>query len=362
MRIRVCSPIRSRMGYAELGRILVNQLVRAGHQVTVKEMDINGLPGDYGPLGAQAERLLGDDPGAQVNIVNMLPLLYEQHMLPGARNIGYSMWEADRLPPDWVPACNAMDAIWLPSQWSVGVYRDSGVTVPLHVVGVDAAPTPVGVPPEGPMRLLSVFQWSARKNPTGLLRAYCAAFDGDEDVVLTLKVHRQTDPVASRDFVNTAIGQLLGRLRPRHKLPRIEISTENFTEAQMRLLHASCHAYVSLAHGEGWGLGAWEATLAGKPVIHTGWSSPVEFVHPQGLVEASLSPTFGMQDFVPFYDQSMNWGEPRLDDAIAKLRDLRANYDRWLRTSREHRNVINNRYSLERRIEQAQAALREVAA
>jgi hypothetical protein len=359
MRVRFCSPIRSRMGFAELGRVLVNQLVQAGHQVTVKELDVQGMPGDYGPLGAQAERLLGDDPDAEVNIVNMLPALFEPNRLPGARNIGYSMWEADRLPDDWVTACNAMDAIWVPSEWSVGVYRASGVTVPLHVVGVDAAPTPVGLPANGgPLRLLSIFQWSARKNPTGLLRAYWSAFDGADDVVLTLKVHRKNDPVASREFVNNSIAQLAGRLRARRGLPRVEIATDNFSEAQMRELHATCHAYVSLAHGEGWGLGAWEATLAGKPVIHTGWSSPVEFVHPQGLVEASTSPTFGMQEFVPFYDQTMNWGEPRLDDAIAKLRDLRANYDRWFRTSREHRNVINNRYSLERRVAQLQAALR----
>jgi hypothetical protein len=358
MRVRFCSPIRSRMGFAELGRVLVNQLVRAGHQVTVKELDVQGAPGDYGPLGAQAERLLGDDPKAEVNIVNMLPAQFAPHRLAGARNIGYSMWEADRLPEEWVAACNAMDAIWVPSQWSVGVYQSSGVTVPVHVVGVDAAPTPVGVPPPGPMRLLSVFRWSARKNPAGLLRAYFAAFDGDPEVVLTLKVHRKNDAAASREFVNTAIGQLAGRVRPRRFLPRIELSTELFSDAQMRELHASCHAYVSLAHGEGWGLGAWDATLAGKPVIHTGWSSPVEFVHPQGLVEASTSPTFGMQEFVPLYDQTMNWGEPQLDDAIAKLRDLKANYERWNRTSREHRNVINNRYSLERRVAQLQAALR----
>ena len=90
----------------------------------------------------------------------------------------------------------------------------------------------------------------------------------------------------------------------------------------------------------------------------SGWSSPTEFVHPQGLVESHGSPPYGMQDFVPLYDQGMLWGEPHLDDAIARLRDLRANYDRWFRTSREHRNVINNRYSLERRVAQVQAALR----
>ncbi len=357
MKVRVCSPIRSQMGYAELGRILIHQLVRAGHDVSVHEMPINSVETDYGALGHLALGLVREDAGAQVNIVNMLPAMYEQYRLPGARNIGYSMFEADRIPDAWVLACNAMDAIWVPSEWMRGVYLASGVAVPVHVVGVDAAPTPVGVPADGPFRLLSVFQWSARKNPAGLLRAYCAAFDGAADVVLTLKVHRNNDVEDSRAFAQTAVQQCLSRCRPRRGFPRIEISTEHFSNAEIAQLHANSHAFVSLSHGEGWGLPAWEATLAGKPVIHTGWSSPVEFVHPQGLVRANLSPTYGMKDFVPFYDTAMNWAEPHLDDAIAKLRDLRENYPRWLKTSREHRNVINNRYSLDRRIEQIQRAL-----
>ena len=195
------------------------------------------------------------------------------------------------------------------------------------------------------------------ETPIGLLRAYCAAFDGANDTVLTLKVHRHNDPAASRDFVQKAISQSLSRCRPRRGLPRIEIATENYSAAQMQQLHASSHAFISLSHGEGWGLPAWEATLAGKPVIHTGWSAPVEFVHEQGLVKSSVSPTYGMEEFVPYYDVGMNWGEPALDDAIAKLRDLHDNYGRWFRTAREHRNVIGNRYSLDRRIEQIQRAL-----
>jgi hypothetical protein len=357
MKVRLCSPIRSQMGYAELGRILVNQLVQARVDVSVTEIPVNVVDGDYGPLGAQALRLVRDDAGAEVNIVNMLPGMYEEYRLPGARNIGYSMFEADRIPDSWVSACNAMDAIWVPAEWVRKVYIDSGVVVPVSVVGVDAAPMPVAEPPAGPLRLLSVFQWSARKNPIGLLRAYCAAFDGATDTVLTLKVHRQGSADASREFVQKAISQLLSRCRPRHGVPRIEIATENYSSAQIQQLYASSHAFVSLSHGEGWGLPAWEATLAGKPVIHTGWSAPVEFVHEQGLVKSSLSPTYGMQDFVPFYDVGMNWGEPALDDAIAKMRDLHDNYGRWFRTAREHRNVIGNRYSLENRVEQIKRAL-----
>ena len=52
-----------------------------------------------------------------------------------------------------------------------------------------------------------------------------------------------------------------------------------------------------------------------------GWSAPVEFVHEQGLVKYNLAPTYGMEEFVPFYDMSMNWAEPHLawDDERGRL-------------------------------------------
>lgn len=358
MKVRFCSPIKSHIGYAELGRIIINQLVQAGHEVAVREIPVDTVATDFGALGAQAEGLIGEAPDADVNIVNMVPPFFETFRLPGARNIGYTMFEADRIPDDWVVACNRMDAIWVPSDWVRSVFIASGVTVPVSVVGADAVPMPVTQPEApGPFRLLSIFQWSRRKNPVNLLRAYCAAFDGSQDTVLTLKVHRQADAEQSEQFVQDTISQTLSRMRPRRALPRIEVATRHFTTAQIQRMHANSHVFVSLSHGEGWGLPAWEATLAGKPVIHTGWSSPTEFVHPQGLVKSSQSPIYGMDEFVPYYDMAMNWGEPQLDDAIAKMRDAYANFGAWFRKSREHRNIINNRYSMDRRLEQLRAAL-----
>lgn len=360
MRIRFCSPIRSHMGYAELGRILINQLVVGGFEVSVLEIPVQGSDADFGPLCAQAIRLMDATAAGKnfdVNIVNMIPNKFEDYRLAGARNIGYSMFETDRLPAAWVPLCNAMDAMWVPSEWMRGVFIDSGVTVPVFIVGVDATPTPLIEPRPGPFRLLSMFQWSARKNPVNLLRAYCAAFDGNTDVVLTLKVHRSADADHNKAFVQNAINSTLSRAKASRSLPRIEIATEMFSSRQIRQLHADSHAYVSLSHAEGWGLPAWEATLAGKPVVHTGWSSPVEFVHPQGLVRHNLSPVFGMEEFVPFYDIGMRWAEPHLDDAVDRLRDLHANYDRWTVNSIAQRKQVNEQYAMERRVAQLKTAL-----
>lgn len=357
MKVRFCSPVRSHMGYAELGRIVINQLLAGGFDVSVVEIPVQTSDADFGPLGAQAERLIGHAGPVDVNIVNMIPPRFAEYRLAGARNIGYTMFEADRIPDNWVAQCNQMDALWVPAQWVREVFISSGVVVPVSVVGVDATPTPVSAPRDGPFRLFSMFQWSARKNPINMLRAYCAAFDGHDDTVLTLKVHRHADPVQSAAFVQNAINASLSRTRPRRRLPRIEIATEFFSTQKIRQLHADSHAYLSLSHAEGWGLPPWEATLAGKPVIHTGWSAPTEFIHPQGLVRCNLSPVYGMEEFVPFYDMGMNWAEPHLDDAVEKLRHLHANYRQWTQASLVHRDAVNEQFSLARRVQQLQQAM-----
>jgi glycosyltransferase involved in cell wall biosynthesis len=223
---------------------------------------------------------------------------------------------------------------------------------------VDAVAAPFqALPVDGLFRLLSVFEWSERKNPVGLIRAFCAAFDGDEQVALTLKVSRHPDPKQTLEYVQRALATVLAGVKPARKLPRIDIAPHLLSAAQMRQLHERCHAYVSLAHAEGWGLPPWEATLTGRPVVHTAWSAPMEFLHPQGLVACNLAPVYGMGEFVPFYDSGMNWAEPHLDDAIAKLRALRKDYRDWSENARAHRDAVLERYSLEARIAQMQVAL-----
>lgn len=42
-------------------------------------------------------------------------------------NIGRTMFETDRIAPDWVAACNRMDEVWVPSQFNVDSFASSGV-------------------------------------------------------------------------------------------------------------------------------------------------------------------------------------------------------------------------------------------
>jgi hypothetical protein len=237
------------------------------------------------------------------------------------------------------------------------VFLASGVTVPIAVVGIEAGLRPVSPVLGGEFRLLSMFHWSARKNPAALIRAYCAAFDGRQDTVLVIKAHLTTDVAQPGVQLGRMIGGVLAGMRARPGLPRIELVAQLTASDQVRGLQAGAHAYVSLSHGEGWGLPAWEAALQGRPVLHTGWSSPNEFVAAHGQLRHNLAPVYGMTDFAPFYDTGMRWADPHLDDAVDKLRDLHTNYSAWAQRARSHRDGLLDRYGLPARLAQLRQAL-----
>lgn len=56
MKIRFCSPVKSHLGYAELGRIVINQLVQAGSGVSVVEIPVQGSNEKFS-LGRRVEQL-----------------------------------------------------------------------------------------------------------------------------------------------------------------------------------------------------------------------------------------------------------------------------------------------------------------
>jgi glycosyltransferase involved in cell wall biosynthesis len=345
--IRFCTPTRSHMGYAEMGRSVIAQLLRAGKEVTIQPINLETSSCDHGPR-SKIDHLIGQAGVIDTNIVNMIPPLFRQHKKAGVKNIGFTTFEASSIPKEWVAQCNEMDAIWVTSHWNREVFGASGVTVPISVVSADAD---TSVPPHSPLDgspfiFLSSFQWSARKNPEALLRAFCAAFDGVPDVMLVIKTHsnpRDKEPIA------TKINGVLSNVRC-SKPPKIRVVDTLVAKAKLDQLHSAASCFLSLSHAEGWGLPAWQASVIGCPVIHTAYSAPNEFVHPHGLVSCNLSPVYGMEQFVPFFDTSMMWGEPHLDDAIDRMRMIFRDSEfrtKWREDAKKHAIYLQEKHSEE---------------
>lgn len=356
--INFASPISTHMGYAEMARLIWPALRQAG---SIGCLDIK-FEKSQADMGEVAKEMLAhqpfDDP--DITVINMVPTLWDSIRCPN-RNIGYTTFEADRLPDGWAKKINEYDSCWTTSNWNKQVMLSCGVHIPVHVVMPIAkgAPAPRTTTSSGKFRFLSSFQWSERKNPSAVIRAFCAAFNGNPDVQLVIKSHFTSNPHESAALIGKEVHAIVSGMKLR-RAPDISLVTKIHSSADIRKLNDSSHAHISLSHGEGWGLPPWEAAIAAKPVIVTGWSAPAEWLGPDYpfLVKYNMSPVSGVDPRVsPFFNASMNWAEPHLDDAIDKMRYVFNNYSSACDTALEKSSEILQKFNTEDTLKSIKASL-----
>jgi glycosyltransferase involved in cell wall biosynthesis len=243
------------------------------------------------------------------------------HKNSGSYRIGFTMLEVDRLPAAWVAQANQMDEIWTPTAWGADVFRASGIQRPTVVVplGVDTNQFKPGAARAHLSQhtvFLSVFEWSTRKGWDILLRAYRAAFESGDPVLLLLKIDCRepaTNPLRE-----------LADLLPEPSPPVGVLYNQVLNTAQLAELYQQSDCFVLSTRGEGWGMPILEAMACGTPAIATHWSGPTAFVNEQNgylLPVCGLTPT-GLDK--PYY-QGAQWARPDETALVDLLRQAAAN-------------------------------------
>jgi glycosyltransferase involved in cell wall biosynthesis len=230
--------------------------------------------------------------------------------------------------------------VWVPSEWNVKAFKDSGVKVPIYKIphGIDCGMYN-GLNPsqfeafnagEKTFNFYTVFQWNMRKNPEGLLRAYFNAFQGNDKVRLIMKTYIGGGLPQSEDArrIKEMISSLKQDMRLQH-FPKLSLINDTLTSEQIRSLHMFGDAYVALPYGEGWGLGYMEAGLAGKPVIGTGAGGNMEFMTQENSFLVNNRETYvsGMGTFNPWYLGDQRWFQPDLIHAAEQMRYIYEHQD-----------------------------------
>jgi glycosyltransferase involved in cell wall biosynthesis len=220
---------------------------------------------------------------------------------------------------------NLADALWVPSQFArrcLEPFFFGPVHVIPHPVRLTSsqARTFPGVP-DDMFLFVSVLQWSDRKNPDGLLKAFVRAFRGRRDVGLLLKLGWRVGDANIESAMRTVFLETLGigRLRA----PPVFVVNEEVGRQAMDVLFARADAYVSLHRSEGFGLTLADAMAAEVPVIATGHSGNLDFMDAASamLVRHRMVPV--RQRLVrTWFDGSMTWAEPDLDHAVELMRAL----------------------------------------
>ena len=333
-------------GYGEAGRRMVLALEAAGAKVrwTPITFDPSGpLFADEQVVVPALEHLRRRSFSADVAVVHAIPEMIAnvRPLAEGSTFVSHTVWETDRLQPHWPALLEEVDGVIVPTEWNAEVFRTSGVTAPVEVVphvadqvrgdqAIDVAWLPERARPgqdQGPV-LLSVAEWQPRKAPWLTLEAYARAFDRDDDVLLVLKTGERVwghmvDPADAsprRDHTSWAVAKAVGRLGP---LPPLHLVDRWITPGQMAGLHEAADAYVSLPHGEGWDLGAFDAATRGTPVVTTGWGAPATYLDPAAswLVPGELVPVPALPGDATPGEGPGRWVDPDLDAAAEALRE-----------------------------------------
>lgn len=293
-------------GYAEECWVVALALAEAGVRVQLA------------PLGPQGDamRILPNHVRQRLELLSRervdfaTSILYQHAMAPlwnltvyGSMRVGRTMFETDRIPDGWAERCNALDEVWVPTEFNRQTFTEGGVKAEkLRVVraGVD---TELFRPDAQPLKIshtrsfnfLSVFDVQPRKGSDLLLRAYLSEFKPDEDVALILKVSKCSDPSIDPAaqlcyFIEKEAGVRL------ENCPPVILLNQVMPQTQMAALYATADAFVLPTHGEGYGRPLMEALASELPVIATRWSGQLDFLRDdnsylidiEGLVPASV--------------------------------------------------------------------------
>jgi len=237
----------------------------------------------------------------------------------GRYRIGYTMLETTGIPTDWVQQANQMDEVWVPSQFNVQTFHDSGVRRPIHVVplGVDTQyfhPNIIGRRPSDRYTFLSIFEWGERKAPEILLRAYTEAFSKHDHVLLVLKVFNHDRSVN--------VAQQIADLRLNQDAPPIVLLLNQETPAhQMGCLYRSADCFVLPTRGEGWGMPILEAMACGLPTIATNWSAQTDFINPDIAYPLQVRRLVPAIAKCPYY-VGWRWAEPDVEHLSHLMRHV----------------------------------------
>jgi glycosyltransferase involved in cell wall biosynthesis len=248
-------------GYSYYAMSQIKALAQVGAKVYPGLlMELDETPGWYNYLrGLDMTRL---------NVVLAPP--HDLKAMPG-RVFSSTMYESTRIPDDWATHVNTKaERLIVPCQWCADVFRDNGVTTPIHIIpgGVDPVEFPatgIPLPTNRPYTFLAFGDRGSRKGQDLVWEAFYNVFGDNPDVRLIVKTRQGGLP-----WLSTAKGDR-----------RVTIWREDVPHMADVYAHVDC--VVNPTKGEGWGLFPREAACTGKPVICTAIGGTLDGIEHWGI-------------------------------------------------------------------------------
>ncbi|WP_342359615.1 glycosyltransferase family 4 protein [Terrarubrum flagellatum] len=264
-----------------------------------------------------------------------------------ARNrfvIGYWAWELPHVPAEWRNGIPFVHEIWVPSRFVADAIQPlaggRAINIMPHPIAASGA-TPIArrrASSEQRFNALTIFNAASsfvRKNPVAAVKAFRAAFGGDENARLTVKASNLAAfPQGAKELEVAIAG-----------CSNINVIDAVIDRKALQLLYEEADVFISLHRAEGFGLNLAEAMLHGLPVIATNWSGNVDFLNERvgAPVPFELKPAFDPQG--TYQHPDMMWAEADVAAAARAMKRLRDEPDLRRRLGEEAAQFAQGAFS-----------------
>ncbi|MGH8712943.1 MAG: glycosyltransferase [Casimicrobiaceae bacterium] len=280
-------------------------------------------------------------------ILHTVPEHWPRIAQPGRQNIGYTTWETDALPGHWPPLLAVPDKVFVPSTMNGELFRRDGAAKSVHVVPhvrrhAWNTPAPdekvalrrrLGIPGDH-FVFHTIGVWDPRKAVGDLVALYARQFSIRDKVSLLIKTSAAPSSFAAGNEPGAPIPALV-RVEVDaayadtgvSAAPIALLAAEDISGRTIDTLHAVGDCYVSLTHGEGWSLGAYDAATLGKPVLITGWGGHLDYLGADypGLITYRMGPVSGWLHGAS-YQPTQQWAVADVEHAGRLMRRMVSRY------------------------------------
>lgn len=386
-------PIQTASGYGEHARQILKALVDS------KKFDVSVESLRWGqtsflspddpevreimPLIAKYANEIGSGVSYDVSVQVTIPNEFRRR---AAFNIGITAGiEVDRVSPAWISKTNEnVDLVVVPSHHSAKTFADIAYEAP------DKSQLrlnkPVLVAPEGFDReafrkrdAASSFRSSVlpddlpefnfisvglgldrpigedRKNIGQLIKWFCETFKDDHRVGLVLKTSIVNGSQMDRETCISRIKQIKNAVGCGN-FPKITLVHGRLSKEELGSLYRDerVKAYVSITHGEGFGLPLIEAAATGLPVLATNWSGHLDFLHNREGKKRFIPVDFELKE-VPksavwkdVIEEGTRWAYPLEEDFKSKLKKVFLSVDKPREWAAEQSDLLHAEFYQEK--------------
>jgi len=327
-------------GYGNAARAYIHALHTAGVELSVVDLSSH----DRQVRDEFVESLVGRRITADFHLFHGIPHVWAQHAFRVRNGIAMTVWETDTMPTQWRNTLNQVLETWLPCEFNVAAFRPQVpqvVKLPHPMMprnGHHPLPDPrafLRVEPDE-FVVYSIFEWQDRKSPLEQLRAYLTAFRANDRAVLIAKTNPAAAPAAA-----AALAQARADTGSD---ARVELRAEAWSDTEIEALHARGDCYLSLHRGEGWCYPLFDAACKGVPVVATAYSGPLEYLDGDHHELVPYRLTAVQQPYV-YYHPRMQWADPDVSHAAARLRWVHDHREEASRKAAEAAAALHQRYA-----------------